>query len=209
MLMFCVNIAGQDSNKNILSDSILFMDYVYNNMHYPLIDLVNNVEGTAVYKYWSTTRQIDIIRSSGSHSLDREGERLLRTIPMQVDDWPSQEISINFKLVDNKIYSLSDELEENPEFPGGITQLGQFISTNLKWPPEGSEMSIQGTIICGFIIEKDGSIGMVEIVRPLERYFDAEAARVIMRMPKWKPGKKDGKPVRVYYLVPMRIGLSS
>ena len=213
MLVVCMSITGQDYKDNILSDSTKFAEYVYINMHYPLIDFVNNIEGTVVYKYEVDsvlrTSLIKIVSPSGSSSLDMEGERLLRTIPKQENNWATHEISIDFKLADNKIYMVSAELEEIPEFPGGDAEIIKFISANLNWPPESAEMSIQGTIICGFIIEKDGSISTVEIVRPLERYFDAEAMRVIKRMPKWKTGKKDGKPVRVYYLVPIRIRLSS
>lgn len=131
-------------------------------MHYPLIDFVNNVEGTAVYKYAFDsvlrTYQIKIVRSSGSSSLDTEGKCLLSTIPMEENNYPTQEISINFKLADNKIYRVSEVLEKMPEFPGGDAEMLEFISNNLNWPPEGAEMGIQGTIICGFIIEKDDSI---------------------------------------------------
>ncbi len=115
---FEIDGSSQKSYKNILSDNTRFAEYVYKNMHYPLIDLVNNVEGTAVYKYWSVKRQIEIVRSSGSLSLDGEGERLLRRIiALQDDDHGPREISIDFNLADNKIYSLSDSLEETPEFP--------------------------------------------------------------------------------------------
>lgn len=213
LLMCCLNMASQESYENIFSDSTLFVEYVYKNMHYPLIDLVNDFEGTTVYKYEvdsiSKIRRIEVVRSSGSHSLDMEGKRLLWTIPVQEDNWPTHEISIDFRLIDNKIYRLEGELEEIPEFPGGMEEMMKFIDANLKWPLECAEMSIQGTIICGAIIEKNGSINTVEIVRPLYRYLDAEAMRVIKRMPEWKPGKKDGKSVRVYYLVPIRIRLSN
>ena len=63
-------------------------------------------------------------------------------------------------------------------------------------------------LVCGFIVEKDGSIVTVEIIRPLDRYIDAEAMRVIKRMPKWKTGEIKGKPVRVYCIVPIKIKLS-
>ena len=203
----------ESKSHDVFSDSIKFTEYIYTNIHYPLIDLVNGVEGMAVYKYGIDSvlniRQIEIVRSSGSSSLDMEGRRLLWTIPVKKDNWPAHDITIYFKLEDNKIYRMEEVLEDIPVFPGGAEEMVKFISTNLRWPLEYAESAIVGTIICGVIIEKDGSIGAVEIVRPLERYIDAEAMRVIKRMPQWKPGKKDGKPVRVYYLVPLRIQLLS
>ena len=210
MLMICMNVSGQNHNNDILSDTAKFSDYIYMNMHYPLMDLINNVEGSAVYKFEVDSitgiTEIKTVHSSGSLSLDREGEHLLWQIPIQRKKSFSQEISINFKLADNKIYEMF-EIEDMPEFPGGNVEIGKFISRNFNWPLEGAEMGIQGRIICGFVIEKDGSINIVEIVSPLHHLFDAEAMRVIKRMPRWTAGKKNGKPVRVYFIIPVRIPL--
>jgi protein TonB len=152
--------------------------------------------------------RLNIVHSSGSNTLDMEGKRLLYSIPRQDNQYPKNELSIDFKIADNKIYRTSDVLENPTEFPGGDAEMLKFISKNLHFPPEAAESSIQGTVICGFIVEKDGSIGTVEIIRPLDRYIDAEAMRVIKRMPKWKTGKINGKPVRVYCIVPIKIKLS-
>jgi len=213
MFTICVNVTGQNRNDDILSDTAKLAEYIYINMHYPLMDLINNVEGTAVYKFEFDSimgiNEIRIIKSSGSGSLDREGQRLLWQITVQGNKYPTHEISINFKLADNKIYKMSEILEDMPEFPGGNAEIIKFISQNFNWPSEGEEMGIQGNILCGFVIEKDGSVNIVEVVRPLQCWFDAEAMRVIKRMPKWTAGKKDGRPVRVYFILPVRINLQS
>ena len=214
ILMICMNISGQNRDTDILSDNTKFAEYIYTNMHYPLIDLINNVEGTAIYKFTFDSitgiKEIKIIKSSGSGSLDREGNRLLWKIPIQGNKYPTHEISINFKLADNKIHEMSEVSgEEMPEFQGGNAEIGKFISKNFNFPPEAAEMAIQGRIICGIVIEKDGTINIVEILRSLDPLFDAEAMRVIKRMPKWTAGKKDGKPVRVYYVLPVIIRLST
>jgi len=204
-----MSVAGQNRDNDILSDSTKFAEYIYINMHYPLMDFINNIEGTAVYKFdfdsITGIKDIKIVNSSGSSSLDREGRRLLWQIP-KGNEYPTHEISINFKLADNKIYNAS-EITEKPEFPGGDKELLKFLSQNFNWPPEGQEMGIQGRIICGFIVEKDGTINIVEIVSPLEHWFDAEAMRVIKRMPQWTAGKKEGKSVRVYYMLPIIVKL--
>jgi TonB family protein len=211
MLIICMNGIGQNDSKDIFSDKVKFEDFVFTNTHYPLIDFVSNTEGKAVYKYELNDiykiYQIKIIHSSGSNTLDWEGIRLLYLIPRQDNKYPTSEISINFKLADNKIYRISEVLEDPPEFPGGEAKMMKFIAQNLHYPPEAADVSIQGKIICGFVVEKDGSIGTVEIVRPLDRSFDAEAMRVIKRMPNWKTGKIKGKPVRVYCIVPIIIKL--
>jgi len=211
MITICMNGIGQNNNNVIFSEKGKFEDFVYTNTHYPLIDFINNIEGTVVYKYELDsiykTYQFKIVHSSGSNTLDQEGIRLLYLIPRQDNKYPTSEISINFKLADNKIYRISEVLEDPPEFPGGEAKMMKFIAQNLHYPPEAADVSIQGKIICGFVVEKDGSIGTVEIVRPLDRSFDAEAMRVIKRMPNWKTGKIKGKPVRVYCIVPIKIKL--
>ena len=210
MLLICLNVTGQNRDNDILSDTAKLAEYIYINMHYPLMDLINNVEGTAIYKFEydsiTGTKDIKTVSSSGSISLDSEGIRLLWQIPKE-NKYPKHEISINFKLADNKIYRVSEVLDDMPEFPGGNLEIIKFISKNFNWPPEGVEMGISGTIICGFIVEKDGSINIVEVVRPIQHWFDAEAIRVIKRMPKWTAGKKDGKSVRVYFILPVKIHL--
>ena len=93
MLMICVNVTGQNRDNDILSDSSKLAEYIYVNIHYPLIDLVNNVEGTAVYKFEFDSimriNEIKIVNSSGSGSLDREGRRLLWQIPRQGNEYPT------------------------------------------------------------------------------------------------------------------------
>ncbi len=209
MLLSTNNVIGQNRNNDILSDSTKLAEYIYTNMHYPLMDLINNAEGTTVYKYVTDSltgiNEIQIVKSSGSGSLNREGKRLLWQIPSSGNEYSPSEIAIDFKLADNKIYEMFDVLESAPEFPGGNSEMFKFISQNLNWPPEGAEMAIQGSTFCGFVIEKDGSINIVEVVIPLQHWFDAEAMRVIKRMPRWTAGKKDGKPVRVYFILPIKI----
>ena len=211
ILPICLNNYGQDNNSDIFSNNKMFDEYIYINTHYPFIDLINNVEGTTIYKYETDSilkiNLLKIKQSSGSSTLDMEGKRLLYNIPRHDGKYPTEEISINFKLTDNKIYRQGEVLECPPEFPGGEAAILKNIYQNFKMPAEASEMSIQGKIICGFVIEKDGSIGIIDIIRPLERSFDAEAMRVIKQLPKWDTGKINGKPVRVYYIIPINISL--
>jgi len=99
-------------------------------------------------------------------------------------------------------------VESMPEFPGGQQALFKFLSENVKYPVIAQENGIQGKVICQFTVNKDGSIVDVQVVRSGgDPSLDKEAVRVIKTMPKWKPGKQRGKPVRVKYTVPVNFKL--
>ena len=99
-------------------------------------------------------------------------------------------------------------VESMPEFPGGQAALFKYLSENVKYPMIAQENGIQGRVICQFVVNKDGSIVDVEVVRSGgDPSLDKEAIRVIKSMPKWKPGKQRGKAVRVKYTVPVNFKL--
>ena len=99
-------------------------------------------------------------------------------------------------------------VETMPEFPGGQAELFKYLSENVKYPVIAQENGIQGRVICQFVVNKDGSIVDVEVVRSGgDASLDKEAVRVIKSMPKWKPGKQRGKAVRVKYTVPVNFKL--
>lgn len=94
-------------------------------------------------------------------------------------------------------------VEEMPEFPGGQMELLKYLSKSIKYPVIAQENGIQGRVVCAFVINRDGSIVDAEVLRGVDPSLDKEALRVINSMPKWKPGKQRGKPVRVKYTVPV------
>lgn len=99
-------------------------------------------------------------------------------------------------------------VETMPEFPGGQAELFKYLSENVKYPVIAQENGIQGRVICQFVVNKDGSIVDVEVVRSGgDASLDKEAVRVIKSMPKWTPGKQRGKAVRVKYTVPVNFKL--
>ena len=99
-------------------------------------------------------------------------------------------------------------VEDMPEFPGGQQALFKYLSDNVKYPTIAQENGIQGRVICQFVVNKDGNIVDVEVVRSGgDPSLDKEAIRVIKSMPKWKPGKQRGKAVRVKYTVPVNYRL--
>jgi protein TonB len=94
-------------------------------------------------------------------------------------------------------------VENQPEFPGGQAAMMKFLSENIKYPVIAQENGIQGRVICNFVVERDGSITDVQVVRGVDPSLDREAVRVIQSMPKWKPGMQRGKPVRVRFTLPV------
>jgi protein TonB len=97
-------------------------------------------------------------------------------------------------------------VEEMPEPIGGFEALYQFLVSEIKYPEMG-ERHVHGTVLVEFIIEKDGSISNVKIIKSICPQFDQEAIRVIKMMPEWKPGKTKGEAVRCSYQIPIRFSL--
>jgi len=98
--------------------------------------------------------------------------------------------------------------EIEPEFPGGMEGLMKYIDENIKYPPICIESGIEGRVYLSFIIEKDGSVSTIKLLRGVQEHMDREAIRVIKNMPKWKPGEMSyGRKVRVKYNVPVTFKL--
>lgn len=106
--------------------------------------------------------------------------------------------------IDNKVF---DEVEKMPEFPGGQASFLLYLNKNIKYPVVAEENGIQGRVICTFIVERDGSITDVKVVKSIDPALDKEAVRVLSKMPKWKPGMEKGSPVRVKYSAPVQFKL--
>ena len=100
-------------------------------------------------------------------------------------------------------------VENQPEFPGGNAAMMKFLSDNIKYPVIAQENGIQGRVICNFVVERDGSITDVQVVRGVDPSLDKEAVRVIQQMPRWTPGKQRGQAVRVRFTLPVVFRLQN
>jgi periplasmic protein TonB len=96
---------------------------------------------------------------------------------------------------------------EMPSFPGGITEMQNYLVNNIRYPGEAREISIQGTVYLRFIVEPDGSITNITILRGIGGGCEEEALRVVKSMPNWVPGKQNGHPVRVILTLPVKFSL--
>ena len=100
-----------------------------------------------------------------------------------------------------------DVVEQMPSFPGGPAELMKFLASNIKYPVVAEENGVQGRVIVTFVVERDGSITDVKVVKSVDPSLDKEAQRVVKSMPKWIPGKQNGSAVRVKYTVPVTFKL--
>ncbi|GAB1417074.1 energy transducer TonB [Paludibacter sp.] len=127
---------------------------------------------------------------------DDKDKKVVIQAPVQAATVVEEETEVVFMVV-----------ETMPSFPGGDAALFKYLSDNIKYPVIAQESGIQGRVICQFVVNRDGSIVDIEVVRSVDRSLDAEAVRVIQSMPKWTPGKQRGKSVRVKYTLPVNFRL--
>ena len=126
---------------------------------------------------------------------EAEGE-VLKAKEVVVDEKPKEE--------ETKVF---DVVEQMPSFPGGDAELMKFLHDHIKYPVVAEENGIQGRVIAQFVVERDGSISDVKVIKSVDPSLDKEAVRVLKSMPKWIPGKQNGSAVRVKYTVPVTFKL--
>lgn|SRR5574344_1063229 len=98
-------------------------------------------------------------------------------------------------------------VEQAPEFPGGKEALSNFLTQEVHYPLEALQKGIEGTVFLRFVVEKNGSISQVKVVKEVGGGCTEEAIRVVEKMPRWKPGTQNGKPVRVQFTLPLKFQL--
>ena len=129
----------------------------------------------------------------------KNGKKEILSIHVKAEE-PAEETG-----ADNDAFNV---VEQMPEFPGGSVELMKFLSENVKYPEAALKAGTQGRVVAQFIVEADGSITNIKVLKKVSDEIDAEAVRVIKAMPKWKPGMQKGQPVRVKYTIPVTFRLS-
>lgn len=133
-------------------------------------------------------------------SLEDDNNTTVEIVDLSAESGPSEDEEAE----GNQIFTV---VEQQPEFPGGEAALMAFIKKNLKYPTFAAENGIQGRVTLSFVVEKDGSVTDIQEMRSPSEDLTKEAKRVVSSMPKWKPGKQRGKPVRVKYVLPVTFRL--
>lgn len=142
----------------------------------------------------------------------KDGKQMAVQVPAETQNISDMKIVMNRKWlnppVDDPDNPVFEVVESMPEFPGGgMTAMMQFLSKNIKYPVNAQKNGTQGRVTVQFIVNIDGSISNIGIIRGVDPELDGEAVRVISTMPNWKPGTQKGKPVRVKYTVPVMFRL--
>ena len=153
--------------------------------------------------------QEDLMNAQGSVSIadvkgndEENGKDIadLKTITVQAPP-PVEEKKV---VEDNKVF---DVVEQMPDFPGGMSALMSYLNKNIRYPVVAEENGIQGRVIVTFVVERNGSITDVQVVKSVDPSLDKEAIRVVKSMPNWIPGKQNGSAVRVKYTLPVTFKL--
>jgi protein TonB len=109
-------------------------------------------------------------------------------------------------IVETKVFQV---VEQMPEFPGGEEAMMKFIQKNIQYPDMERENDIQGRAVVGFVVNEDGSLTDIAVKRSVSSGIDKEAVRVVKLLPKFKPGKQQGKAVKVQFMLPIMFKLAS
>ena len=126
-----------------------------------------------------------------------EAEHVLKVNEKVVDEVPPA-------VEETKVF---DVVEQMPQYKGGDQALMDYLNKSIKYPVIAEENGIQGRVVCTFVVERDGSITDVKVVRSVDPSLDKEAVRVLKAMPKWIPGKQNGSAVRVKFTLPVTFKL--
>ena len=151
---------------------------------------------------------VDIIELVDEKDMEEVEESVLISTDVMSDlaDFTETEtVVVDEEVVEEQVFQV---VEEQPEFVGGMEKLMEYLQDNINYPRISQENGSQGRSFIRFVVNSDGSIQDVEVVKSSgDIYLDKEAVRVVEAMPKWKPGRQSGKPVRVYFTLPVNFRL--
>ncbi|MGA2406569.1 MAG: energy transducer TonB [Bacteroidales bacterium] len=182
------------------------------------------IEGTVLVRFWieenGSVSNIKIMQGV-SPSLDAEAIRVTKLMPAwepgKENGKPVKFVSMtNFDfLLTPRMPPVYEEgtpfvvVEEMPQFPGGNDALLKYIAENTNYPEASKEQNINGRVVIRFCVTANGSVSMISVLKSVAPELDAEAIRVVGTLPAFKPGKQGGKPVNVWYMVPITFGLTN
>ena len=196
------------------------LKYIATNIKYPKESQDNGEQGRVICSFIvgrdGSVNNPEVLRGV-TPLLNEEAVRVINTMPR----WnPGMQrgkafavkytVPITFRLkspVEEAKEETLTVVDVMPQYPGGDRELLKFIAQSIKYPTDAQEAGVQGRVICSFVVDKKGNIVEPKIIRGIDPSLDAEALRVIGMMPRWTPGRQDGKAVRVLYTVPITFRL--
>ncbi|MCB9034201.1 MAG: energy transducer TonB [Chitinophagales bacterium] len=200
------------------TDSLVY--FIYNNLNYPINDLLQRKEGTVYVKFYidkeGKTNNPTVIKSNMSDDANNEALRIVNVMPNWNPGYNDNEVvsvyytlPIKFKITQREENTLADfTINTQPEFPnGGAKAMLQFITDSLVYPKTEYKKKKEATIYVQFTINEDGSIADAEIIKnkDISGNFNNEALRLVNAMPNWIPATQNGIPVKMKYTLPIKF----
>lgn len=195
-------------------------NYIEKQLVYPQAAVEAGIEGRVFIGFWvmedGSLDHFKVLQGLG-YGCDEAALEVIKGMPR----WSpamNRGVPINYQYVIPIRFKLSeqDDVEElitcveiTPEFTGGFQALEEFITTNLNYPQEAKEAGIEGRVFVSFIVEKDGSLSSIQLLKGIGHGCDEEAIAVVKKMPKWKPATQRGKPVRMRFQLPFVFKLEN
>ena len=141
--------------------------------------------------------------TSGTVTADGTGDVEL-IAPPEASTPTTKEISLEVTPKTEDVFIM---VEQQPQYPGGMEALRQFLSNNLSYPRQATSAGVSGRVFVSFVVNTDGSLTDVQVLKGIGFGCDEEAMRVVQKMPRWRPGKQSGRAVRVKYNLPISFTL--
>lgn len=196
------------------------LKYIATNIKYPKESQDNGEQGRVICSFIvgrdGSVNNPEVLRGV-TPLLNEEAVRVINTMPRWNPGMQrGKAVAVKYTVpITFRLKSPVEEAEEEtltvvdvmPQYPGGDRELLKFIAQSIKYPTDAQEAGVQGRVICSFVVDKKGNIVEPKIIRGIDPSLDAEALRVIGMMPRWTPGRQDGKAVRVLYTVPITFRL--
>ncbi|WP_297905828.1 M56 family metallopeptidase [uncultured Parabacteroides sp.] len=196
------------------------LKYIAHNIKYPKESRERGDQGRVICSFIvgrdGSVSNPEVLRGV-TPELDKEAVRVINNMPVWSPGTQHGKpvavkytVPITFRLqgpVEEKRERTLTVVDVMPQYPGGDEELLKFIAQSIKYPVDAQQAGIQGRVICSFVVDKKGNIVEPKIIRGIDPSLDAEALRVIGTMPRWTPGRQDGKRVRVLYTVPITFRL--
>ena len=198
-----VSFVGFQTRSVIVKDesplTILLNDAVQNLDEMVVVAMAPNEDGTTTIKAQMKDKNGEKSYLEGKMASTKKDGMTVNQV-----DW--QKKASNSEPQEKVIFQV---VEEMPQFPGGMGEAMKFLAKNMKYPVAAQQAKIEGRVIVQFVVEKDGSVSDVKVMRGVNSELDAEAIRVVSMMPKWIPGKQRGKAVAVKYTMPIMFRLQT
>ncbi len=196
------------------------LKYIATNIKYPKESQDNGEQGRVICSFIvgrdGSVNNPEVLRGV-TPLLNEEAVRVINTMPRWNPGMQrGKAVAVKYTVpITFRLKSPVEEVKEEtltvvdvmPQYPGGDRELLKFIAQSIKYPTDAQEAGVQGRVICSFVVDKKGNIVEPKIIRGIDPSLDAEALRVIGMMPRWTPGRQDGKAVRVLYTVPITFRL--